>query len=488
MAANEWRGLAVEGALNDLAGIAWDTASDDELLAAARDLETWSRRLYAVTLAVTAELDTRGVATTHGATSTAVLLRQLLRISPGQARRRIADARSVRPAVAITGEILAPALPVAAAAVEAGTISDQHLLVIRRTVERLPSAVEGTVRAGVESQLVDHATQFDPVQLVKLAHRVRAHLDPDGTLLDERQAVARRELSFVPDLDGTVTIRGRLDAEAAAIVQTALDPLAAPLPADPQGVKDTRTPARRRADALVQAARLLLDAGVLPTQGGQRPHLTVTITLDNLRANTEDDSDTDTGTAGGTARGTGGGTADLDSGAGTITAGAARRIACDAHIIPVVLGGRSEPLDVGRAAYTVPQPMRRALIARDRGCTFPGCDRPPGWCESHHIVHWADGGPTALTNLALLCDVHHRLIHAQEWHIRIADGHPEFIAPRWLDPHQTPIRNTIHHLHIRHAAETVDPGRSAPGRHGRAPRSLPPHPFPGDGIAAVGPR
>jgi hypothetical protein len=441
--------LAVEGALDDLAGIAWDTASDDELLAAARDLETWSRRLYAVTLAVTAELHTRGVATTHGATSTAVLLRQLLRISPGQARRRIADARAVRPAVATTGEVLAPVLPVAAAAVAAGAISDQHLLVIRRTVERLPSAVEDTVRAGVEAQLVGHATQFDPVQLVKLAHRVRAHLDPDGTLLDERQAVARRELSFVPDLDGTVAIRGRLDAEAAATVQAALDPLAAPLPADEQGVKDPRTPARRRADALVQAARLLLDAGALPTQGGQRPHLTVTITLDDLRGNT-DSGTTDAGTT--DPAGTGTGTADLDTGAGTITAAAARRIACDAHTIPVVLGGRSEPLDVGRASYTVPQPMRRALIARDRGCTFPGCDRPPGWCDAHHIIHWADGGPTALTNLALLCDTHHRLIHAQEWHIRVADGHPEFIAPRWLDPHQTPLRNTIHHPHIEHAA------------------------------------
>jgi hypothetical protein len=457
-------GLAVEGALDDLAGIAWDTASDDELLAAVRDLETWSRRLYAVTLAVTAEIDIRGIATACGATSTAVLLRQLLRISPGQARRRIADARAVRPAVALTGEVLAPVLPVAAAALEAGTISDQHLLVIRRTVERLPSAVEDAVRAGVETELVEHATQFDPVQLVKLAHRVRAHLDPDGTLLDERQAVARRELSFAPDLDGTVAIRGRLDAEAAAIVQTALDPLAAPLPADEQGVKDTRTPARRRADALVQAARLLLGAGALPTQGGQRPHLTVTITLDDLRTNTNTNSDTDAGTAGGTTgdtdagtaggtdAGTGGGTADLDTGAGTITAAAARRIACDAHTIPVVLGARSEPLDVGRAAYTVPQPMRRALIARDRGCTFPGCDRPPSWSDAHHIVHWADGGPTALTNLALLCDVHHRLIHAQEWRIRIVDGHPEFIPPRWLDPYQTPLRNTTHHPHVQHAA------------------------------------
>jgi hypothetical protein len=297
----------------------------------------------------------------------------------------------------------------------------------------------------VETQLVDHATHFDPVHLIKLAHRVRAHLDPDGALVDERQAVARRELSFTPDLDGTVKIRGRLDAEGAGLVQAALGPLAAPQPADAQGVKDQRTPARRRADALVQLARMLLDAGVLPSQNGQRPHLTVTITLNDLRTNPE----------GGTAPGAGtgrAGTADLDDTAGTITAGAARRIACDAHLIPVVLGTRSEPLDVGRASYTVPQPMRRALIARDHGCAFPGCDRPSGWCEAHHCVHWADGGPTALTNLTLLCDAHHRLIHAQDWRIHMVNGHPEFIPPPWLDPHQTPTRNTIHHPPIQHAA------------------------------------
>jgi Domain of unknown function (DUF222)/HNH endonuclease len=438
----------MDGALDNLAGTTWETASDDELLTAARDIETWSRRLYAIALSVTGELDSRGVATARGATSTAALLRQLLRISPGQARRRLADARGVCPTVALTGEVLAPTLPAAATALESGAISDQHLQVIRQTVEQLPPAVEATVRAAVETRLVDDATRLDPTQLVKLAHRVRAHLDPDGTLRDEQHAVARRELSFTPDLDGTTLIRGRLDAEAAVVVQTALAPLAAPLPTDPHGVRDHRTPARRRADALVQAARLLLDAGALPTQGGQRPHLAVTITLADLRTGASTGTTASTGTA--ACPGTGSG----DLVTGTITAAAARRIACDASIIPIVLGAASEPLDVGRASYAVPQPMRRALIGRDRGCAFPHCDRPPGWCEAHHITHWADGGHTSLTNLALLCDAHHRLIHTQDWRISIVDGHPEFTPPLWLDSSQTPIRNTVHHPppHIERAA------------------------------------
>ena len=423
----------MEGVLNDLAHVAWDAASEDELIAAVRDIETWSRQLYSISLAVTAELDTRGVALARGATSTAVLLRQVLRISPGQARRRVADARDVCPTVTVTGEQVEPALPAAAAALRSGAIGEQHLSVIRQTIRDLPPDTAEDVSATVETHLVGEAGHYDPVQLGKLAQRIRAHLDPDGTLLDERQAVARRELSFIPDLDGTVLLRGRLDAEGAAIVQAALSPLAAPAPADAQGVKDPRSPARRRADALVQAARMLLDAGDLPTQGGQRPHVTITIPLADL---TEES-----------------GTADLNTTGGLVTATAARRTACDANIIPIVLGAHSEPLDIGRASYSVPQPMRRALITRDKGCAFPGCDRPPNWCAAHHIVHWANGGHTALSNLVLLCDAHHSLVHTEDWQIRITNGHPEFIPPPWIDPNRKPLRNTMHHPHTtEHAA------------------------------------
>jgi hypothetical protein len=415
----------VETALNELADFAWDTASEDEVINRVRDIERWSRQLYSLSLTGTAQLDARGAALTRGATSTAVFLRQLLRISPDQARRRVADAREVCPRVRLTGEVVEPVLPLAAAALRSGTISDHHLRVVRETLDDLPPQVREEKRGNVETYLVEQAEDYDPVQLGRLARRIRAYLDPDGSLLDERQAVARRELSFSPDLDGTVRLRGRLDAEGAAIVQAALSPLAAPRPADAAGLKDPRTPARRRADALVDAARMLLNAGDLPTEGGQRPHLVVSIGLADLIAET--------------------GTADLDATGGQVTATAARRTACDANIIPIVLGAKSEPLDVGRASYEVPQPMRRALIARDRGCAFPGCDRPPGWCAAHHILHWVDGGHTALCNLVLLCDAHHSVAHAEEWQITIIDGHPHFIPPRWIDPQQKPLRNTLHH-------------------------------------------
>ncbi len=122
----------------------------------------------------------------------------------------------------------------------------------------------------------------------------------------------------------------------------------------------------------------------------------------------------------------------------TISPAQARRIACDAGIVPMVLGTRSEPLDVGRLSYTVPEGMRRALVLRDQGCAFSGCTRQAGRCHAHHVHHWADGGETCLANLCLLCPFHHHLVHHGQWQVRMIDGRPWFVPPAWLDPERQP--------------------------------------------------
>ena len=204
----------------------------------------------------------------------------------------------------------------------------------------------------------------------------------------------------------------------------ALDPLAAPRPAAADG-PDPRPAGRRRADALVEVCRRALAAGTLPERGGDRPQIVVTVPLAALRD--------------------GLGSATLDDGT-AISAGTARRLACDAAVIPAVLGSRSEVLDVGRARRLFTGPLRRALVLRDRGCAFPGCDRPASWCEAHHIRPWAAGGPTSLANGVLLCRHHHRLVEQGDWQVGLgADGVPEFRPPPWADPDQTPLRNH-HHL------------------------------------------
>jgi hypothetical protein len=148
---------------------------------------------------------------------------------------------------------------------------------------------------------------------------------------------------------------------------------------------------------------------------------------------------------------------ELENGA-PISAETARRLACDAFIVAAVLGTSSEVLDIGRLSRAVPRPMRRALVARDRGCAFPGCGRPPRWCQAHHIAHWTrDRGPTCLSNLVLLCGRHHRVIHHEGWEVRIDEnGLPVFRPPRWIDPDQTeqPSWNTtwqhaLDHIPIR---------------------------------------
>jgi hypothetical protein len=171
--------------------------------------------------------------------------------------------------------------------------------------------------------------------------------------------------------------------------------------------------------------RLASACGELPDNGGDRPQVVVTIDYDKLRQQA--------------------GVATFDDGS-QLSPAAARRLACDAGIIPAVLGTASQTLDLGRQTRLATGPLRRALVLRDQGCTFPGCDRPPRWTDAHHIVHWSDGGPTELTNLVLLCGYHHRLIHHSEWRVTInpKDGLPDFIPPAYIDASQLPRRNRYH--------------------------------------------
>jgi uncharacterized protein DUF222/HNH endonuclease len=173
---------------------------------------------------------------------------------------------------------------------------------------------------------------------------------------------------------------------------------------------DPRTPTQRRADALGEVCRGWLDRADRPTVGGERPQVVVVVEVEALQRRS-------------------GGTAEL-SDVGSVPAEIARMVGCDASISRVVRRGASEPLDVGRKTPVVPAAIRRAIMVRDRGCRFPGCDRPPGWCQPHHIIHWAHGGKTALSNLILLCSRHHRIMHVEGFRVELAtNGRTRFFRP-----------------------------------------------------------
>jgi hypothetical protein len=190
--------------------------------------------------------------------------------------------------------------------------------------------------------------------------------------------------------------------------------------------RDHRTPGQRRHDALVEMCELLLKTGDLPENGGSKPQLTLTVPYDVLRKELK------AGT--------------LDTGE-RLSAETVRRLACDAGIIPAILDGHGVPLDLGRERRLISGALRRALVLRDKGCIFPGCDRPPRWCQGHHVTHWEDGGDTKLSDSALICGFHHRLIHHDNgWEIRFtADGHPEILPPAWMDPDRRAQRNFYWH-------------------------------------------
>jgi hypothetical protein len=124
----------------------------------------------------------------------------------------------------------------------------------------------------------------------------------------------------------------------------------------------------------------------------------------------------------------------------------ALRLAGEAEVIPVVVDEHGGVLGYGRTRRAATAAQRRALAARDRGCVYPGCDHPPDWTEAHHVVPWSEGGTTDAGNMALVCDYHHDHHQRAGWHLTMINQTPWAIPPPWIDPDQTPIRNTIHDL------------------------------------------
>jgi hypothetical protein len=123
-----------------------------------------------------------------------------------------------------------------------------------------------------------------------------------------------------------------------------------------------------------------------------------------------------------------------------LTASTARRLAADAELIPVVLGAESEVLDLGRGSRLFTEAQRRAMVARDGGCIWPGCPTPPAWCEAAHLAPWLPHGDTDLHNGALMCSGHHHRFDHDGWALRRRHGTPYLIPPPWLDLRQTPLR------------------------------------------------
>ena len=408
-------------AVDELCALDLTLLDRDELLTLLRDFESQRRRLPVMDHRLIAEIEQRGVAGELCARDTPTLLRDVLRLSPHEARQRVRAAVDLGPRHTLTGAPLDPLFAQVAAAQAAGTMSPDQARVVVHAVDKLPPPIKAEHGAGVEHRLVDEATRFDPETLAKLARHIGDRLDPDGTLADDAEHQRRRTATLVANRDGSGELRAHLTPSVFAHWQAVLDPLACPRPADADG-RDTRTPGERMHDALADAAHRLLAGTALPATGGTPATVLITMTLDQL--------ETRTGLV-------------TTSHGGAISVDDALRIGGEATIVPVIID-RAGVLSYGRKRRIATAAQRDVLAARDGGCCFPGCDAPPGWTQAHHVVEWIHGGTTDIQNLCLLCGYHHREFEKRGWTVTMKDGHPWWIPPAHIDPVRTPIRNTMH--------------------------------------------
>jgi hypothetical protein len=330
------------------------------------------------------------------------------------------------------------AFPPLADALAAGSLSRVKAHIIAAAVDNLP--VDQQVRDTALAVLLEQSQRLSADDLERAGRHILEVVDPDGVdarlerelAREERTAHRNRDLTLRFDRLGGGNGRFNGSAEDLLLLKTALMALAAPQPAEPgacggRGVcrsaqceaeghsgRDPRDHGARMFDALIQLARLAQATGSLPECHGGVPAVVVTADYDDLRD------------------GVGQATTTLGEDVDPATV---RRMACDADIIPGVLGADGALLDVGRAQRLATAAIWVALVVRDQHCAFPGCRRPPVMCHAHHIVHWVDGGPTSLDNMVLLCGTHHRIIHGTPWEVRLsrADRRPEFRPPRHVE-------------------------------------------------------
>ena len=389
------------------------------------------------------EAEQRGLPVDDGALSTRAWLGWKWRMSRGSAAAVVASTAAFSPRTAATRRAWA-----------GGLICAEQAAVIGSTIDGLSDDVDADRCGRAEAVLVDRAAELTYRELRVVANRVVEVVDPDGAdariaaalEAEESRAMQVTSLRRFRRGDGTTTLTGRIPDLHADLLYRVLGILAAPrrrsasesgtLPGKGLGTGagsvfdvdgdhgdaevGSLSAAQRYGRALCELIEHL-PTDALPGQGAVNATVVVTIDNDLLTS--------------------GLGEAVLDTG-GRISARQARRLACNASLLPMVLGGDSVLVDQGRSRRLFDRHQRVALTVRDRGCIWPGCDRPPAWTEAHHIVAWSSGGATDLANGCLLCSFHHHLLHKGEWAIRMAaDGIPEVLPPPRIDPRRTPIRH-----------------------------------------------
>ncbi len=347
----------------------------------------------------------------------------------------------------------AQAYPATVAAVEQGRVRPAQASVIVDALRHLPADLDSAEMQKAEQTMIDLAASGYPTDdLARLGNRLIEVIDPGyaDQLLEHKlerqhaQAWADRYLTITDTHDGAMTIKGRIPTPEGTTLLLQLDAVAAQQRRTALELRDPVLPLPskrvRRLDALIHLSRTVAAHETAPTVAGDRPRITVLMTIDQFTTlASEYNQHTDPVLGAHTTDGA------------VLPPSVVRRWLSDPDLQPLITDPtRRHTLGVGRTQRLAPPPLRQALALRDQGCAFPGCDEPPHLCDAHHIQPWWAGGPTDMTNLALLCHQHHALVEPgreprDQWRLRLGDdGIPEVVPPIRVDPYQRPVRHRRH--------------------------------------------
>jgi len=340
--------------------------------------------------------------------------------------------------------------PAIVAAMAAGVVSAEQAAAIVGVLKKLPESLTVEQVTAAEAMMIGFAADHGPKGLRDLARHLLNVIAPEiaeaaeaaSLEAQDREARKNQFLRLRDDGDGAVTIAGKLPAADGEALRAVVEAIANSSKTDDAAsrTEPALTYEARRAQALMTLVHAYQAGGQGPRHGGDRPRVTVLVNYEDLLR----------GVAGATLLGSN----------TRISPSEARLLACDADILPAVMGSDSQILDLGRATRLFAGDLRQAIVLRDRGCVFPGCHREPRDCDAHHIKPWTADGPTSLANGALVCPTHHRLVEPdpnadratehERWHMRMShDGIPEVIPPAVNDQHRQPQRHKRFHLRLR---------------------------------------
>ena len=452
-------------ALHDaLAATDPNTLTLPELLALGDELQTLTCQLPTHTHRMLARLQAEHTPRELGAKSWNEVLRTRWRISTAEAGRRLADAAALGPRRTLIGLPLDPVLPATAAAQGAGSITGEHVEVIRKAMNKVPDFVDPTTAAQFEADLARLATGVGPKELTDAAALTLFLLDQDGPEPDDGERARKRGLSAGPQRrDGMIPVKGELTPEAWATWEAIFAKYAAPgmcnpaddtpctsgTPTQAQIDDDHRTRDQRQHDALIAVGRIALMSGELGHLNGLPVSIIIRTTLQDLESRA----------------GIG------VSGAGTVLpiADVLRLAAHAHHYLAVFDRATGSALNLFRARRVATPAQRIMLIARDGGCTKPCCTVGAYGSQAHHARQdWADGGNTNVDDLTLACGVNNRMVGPHGWTTRLNDHHQvEWIPPPHLDTGQARINYHHQPEKLLHPQEHPEPLPGHPAKPGR---------------------